>query len=204
LRQKTLKDQQDINKVLEFWFSDDPDNPMKHARSWWEKNSAFDARIKAQFESLILGALKGELDSWKSDVDGVLAFILVTDQFPRNAYRNQPESFSLDAIALKATLESIDRKMDEQCGPIQRWFMYMPLEHSENLEHQNTCVQLFESMTQEVEEAFKPAIVQAYHFAKLHQQVIEKYGRFPHRNAILGRSSTEEELAFLKQPNSGF
>jgi uncharacterized protein (DUF924 family) len=192
---------------LEFWFGRDPgDATAAEQRSslWWSKSPATDDEIRNRFEPLVLAAGAGDLDDWQTSIEGRLALILLTDQFPRNIYRDTPAAFQFDPMARKLCLEGLSSQADEKLRPIQRVFFYLPLEHSEDLAHQNQCVGLFRDLARSVPAELKPLFEGYVDFALRHQAIIERFGRFPHRNAILGRPSTPEEIDFLAQPNSSF
>ncbi|TWI62937.1 uncharacterized protein (DUF924 family) [Pseudoduganella lurida] len=187
--------------VLDFWFL--PIGVKGHNAQrpeWFRKDDAFDRQIFGQFGDAVEDALAGGLRHWDDEgTQGVLARILVLDQFARNVYRGTPKAFAGDVLALEAAL-AIDNSGASQTLPVvQRAFSYMPFEHSENLSMQQRSVILFDKLA-----ASSPGFESMLDFAKRHHDVIRKFGRFPHRNAILGRTSTPEELEFLQQPGSGF
>jgi uncharacterized protein (DUF924 family) len=193
--------------ILHFWFGDDSDDVVvagKQQALWWSKNPHTDTLIRTRFEPLVLAAEAGELDGWRATPEGLLALILLVDQFPRNIYRDTPDAFSFDPLARKLCLEALDTGADQQLRPIQRIFAYLPLEHSENLAHQQRCVELTTALALQVPEAWRTSFESFAGFAEKHRVIIERFGRFPHRNAILGRPSTDEELQFLQQPGSSF
>jgi uncharacterized protein (DUF924 family) len=179
--------------VLDFWFNQPPAN-------WFRKNAAFDADVRSRFGATIDVALEGGLRDWDEEgARGVLARILVLDQFTRNAWRETPTSFAGDALALAAAVGLVDSGADMTLSPVQRSFAYMPFEHAEDAAMQARAVALFGKLAAE-HEGFGDML----DFAHRHSKVIARFGRFPHRNAILGRSSTPDEAAFLTQPGSGF
>jgi uncharacterized protein (DUF924 family) len=193
--------------ILHFWFGDDSDDVVvagKQQALWWSKNPQTDALICTRFEPLVLAAAAGELDTWRATPESLLALILLTDQFPRNIYRDTPNAFRFDPLARKLCLEALDTGADQQLRPIQRIFAYLPLEHSESLAHQQRCVELTMALAQQVPESWHKSFEFFAGFAEKHRVIIERFGRFPHRNAILGRPSTDEELEFLQQPGSSF
>ena len=180
--------------VLAFWFGEGVDYGKRHKR-WFEKNAAVDAEVTARFSGL-----HGELAAsgeWLDPARACLARILVLDQFPRHIYRGRPEAFASDALALAAARHALERSYDRAL-PVERLFMYLPFEHSERLEDQDRACALCEPLR-----AF-PETDDAHRYALAHREVIRRFGRFPHRNAILGRENTPEELEFLKQPGSSF
>jgi len=148
-------------------------------------------------------AAAGEYDDWKQDAESALALLLLLDQFPRNLYRGNLRSFATDGKALALAQYIVDAQMDQRLIPAQRFFVYVPFEHSENSEDQQRCVDLMRQLN----EAFpdlEPGLKGGLDYAIRHQAVIERFGRFPHRNQVLGRISTPEEIEYLKQPGSGF
>jgi len=186
--------------VLDFWFLA-PDNPA-HGQSraeWFRKDDAFDAQIRERFGALIDTAINGGLRDWAATPRGALAQILLLDQFTRNVYRGTPRAFAGDAQALELAIALTQDGQDQQLEPTLRAFVYMPFEHAEDLVMQARAVELFQLLTQS-REGFESML----DYAQRHQEVIARFGRFPHRNAILGRDSTPEEAAFLLQPGSSF
>ncbi len=187
--------------VLDFWFlpAGHPDSGKPRAE-WFRKDDAFDGAIRARFGALIEQALAGGLRDWDAHgPTGVLARILVLDQFTRNAYRGTPASFAGDALALIAAQKLADGGELAALSPLYRWFAYMPFEHAEDARMQECAVALFEALAQQ-DSAYNDAL----DYARRHRDVIARFGRFPHRNPILGRTSTPEELAYLALPGSGF
>ncbi len=186
--------------VLDFWFLA-PDNPG-HGQSraeWFRKDDAFDAQIRERFGALIDTAIDGGLRDWAATPRGALAQILVLDQFTRNVYRGTPRAFAGDPQALALAVALTQNGQDQELEPTLRAFVYMPFEHAEDLAMQARAVELFQLLAQS-REGFESTL----DYAQRHQEVIARFGRFPHRNAILGRDSTPEELAFLQQPGSRF
>lgn len=186
--------------VLDFWFLA-PDNPA-HGQSraeWFRKDDAFDAQIRERFGALIDTALAGGLQDWAATPRSALAQILVLDQFTRNVYRGTPRAFAGDAQALELAIALVENGQDQELEPTLRSFVYMPFEHAEDLAMQARAVELFQLLTQS-REGFESML----DYAQRHQEVIARFGRFPHRNAILGRASTAEEETFLQQPGSSF
>ena len=187
--------------VLDFWFG--APGSAAHGqpqRAWFVKNDDFDATIRARFGAAIDAALAGGLREWDDEgPQGVLARILVLDQFTRNAHRDTPRSFEGDALALAAARQLVDSGADKALAPLQRAFVYMPFEHAEDAYMQERAVELFSVLAAEY-----PGFDDMLDYAHRHRGVIARFGRFPHRNAILGRASTPEEAAFLRQPGSRF
>jgi uncharacterized protein (DUF924 family) len=191
-----------LEEVLQFWFSDPQSEEaqyLKRRKVWFGKNPEFDQTIHRRFLTTYGQAASGELKAWQATPEGCLALILLLDQFPRNLFRGQPQSFATDPQALALTLRAIAQGFDQSLAPIQRIFIYLPLEHSENPDHQYQSVALLQQLT-----ANSPEFADVLDYAVRHQTVIDRFGRFPHRNAILGRASTAAELEFLTQPGSFF
>jgi len=185
--------------VLDFWFGDtDGLDPR-----WFKRSDAFDAEIAARFGAATQAALAGSLDGWADTTGGALALILLLDQFTRNMHRGTPAAFAGDARALALAQRLVATGEHLQLPPLRRWFAYMPLEHAEDLALQGQCVQLFEALAVHAG-PHQDALVGALDYARRHHDVIARFGRFPHRNAILGRVSSAEEAAFLQQPGSSF
>jgi uncharacterized protein (DUF924 family) len=186
--------------VLDFWYQpDDAGRWRDLAREeWFRKDAAFDAAIRERFGDLIARALAGGLGEWCVQPRGALARVLVLDQFTRNAFRDTPDAFAGDARALATAKAALAQGFDRGLAPVERWFLYMPFEHSEVLEDQSRAVALFEALAAET------GLDAPLEWARKHEAVIRRFGRFPHRNDILGRASTPEEAAFLQTPGSSF
>jgi len=188
-----------VKEILDFWFGKPEEAEYGKIRKFWfTKNPKFDQEVRSRFLSVYQQAAAGELDTWRTSPDSCLALIILLDQFPRNLFRSQPQAFASDPQALSLAQYAINQGFDQQLLPVQRWFIYMPFEHSENLEHQYQSVELFSSLKDD------PNCASGVDYAHRHLQVIERFGRFPHRNQILGRESTPEEIEFLQQPGSSF
>lgn len=193
--------------VIDYWFGHNPDDAAtakEQSSLWWSKNPVADTEIGDQFSSLVEAAETGNLDGWRSSIDGSLALILLTDQFPRNIYRDRPEAFRLDPLAREFCNEGLVSRADRKLRPIERVFLYLPLEHSEDSDDQHRCVALFRELAAAVSAKLRPTFDGFVDFALRHQVIIDRFGRFPHRNRILGRQSTHDELEFLMQPDSSF
>ena len=190
----------DAQAVLDFWFGA-PGSPTfgSDRAEWFRKDAAFDATIRARFGALIERGLRGELEDWSNAPASALAQVIVLDQFTRNAYRDTPRAFAGDARALAAARAMVGARQDEALAPFQRAFVYLPFEHAEGVEMQNEAVRLFTRLV-----ATAPDQASGLDYAQRHRAIIERFGRFPHRNRILGRQSTPEEEAFLLTPGSGF
>lgn len=172
--------------VLEFWFSD---AARPH---WFVPSEAFDARVRDVLGPLHAQAAAGQLDHWVRDPRGALALVILLDQVPRNIHRGSADAFATDALALRHARDAVD--LGRELGEDERVFLYLPFEHSESLADQDRCVTLMAALR-------NPMWLD---YAERHRQVIARFGRFPHRNATLGRDSTDEELEFLTQPGSSF
>lgn len=186
--------------VLDFWFGP-PDDPghLLSRRRWFEKDAAFDALIGARFGPLIERGLAGELMSWADETGSALAEIVVLDQFTRNLFRGTPRAFAGDGLALEAATRLVKSGADRTLSGVQRQFVYLPFEHAESMVAQHCSMALFEQLGRD-----EPALAGLLEWARRHHDIVARFGRFPHRNAILGRASTAEEIQFLAQPGSGF
>lgn len=175
-------------EVLDFWFQ-----PTTQAL-WFAKSSAFDQQLTQKFQVTLEQAHHNELWQWRNHAQGRLAEIIVLDQFSRNIYRDQPAAFAQDAQALALAQEAITLQLDQQLSPQQRCFIYMPFMHSESALIHEQAVQLFKQLGD----------AHSLDYELRHKKIIDRFGRYPHRNHILSRPSTAEELEFLNQPNSHF
>lgn len=197
------------DEVLQFWLgAARPSNSeaLQHKQQWFSKSDALDARIRQHFEPAVQAALHGGVQGWAQGAWETLARIILLDQFTRNIYRGTPQSFAGDPSALQLALGLCDGGQDQQLPAVVRVFVYLPLEHAEDPALQQRSVQLFAQLKDSHPE---PADLQAYlqgtwDYALRHEAVIARFGRFPHRNGILGRSNTPEEAAYLAQPGAGF
>lgn len=187
-------------EVLDFWFGAPAANGKLPTReAWFRKDPAFDARIRQRFGALIDVALHGELAGWATRPLPALAQIVVLDQFTRNARRDSAGMYAGDALALAAARALCRDGADRGLQGVQRQFVYLPFEHSEDLEDQRECLRLFAQLGRD-----EPGLADLLVWARKHHDIVARFGRFPHRNALLGRPSTAEEAEFLKQPGSGF
>ena len=191
--------QETVQEVLAFWFGD-PGSPErgKARAQWFRKDDAFDDEIRRRFGEAVEIALAGGLGEWCTNAEGSLARILLLDQFTRNIFRGTARAFAGDQRALATAEEAVARGFDRELTPRERWFMYMPFEHAENVKAQHRSLQLFGALAQELGDD-DPLV-----WARKHAEVIFRFGRYPHRNAILGRPSTPEEEAYLREPGAGF
>jgi uncharacterized protein (DUF924 family) len=187
-------------EVLDFWFGRPGEAQHLQTRpEWFRKDEAFDALIAQRFGALIEAGLRGELTSWSSQPLSALAQIVVLDQFTRNTRRGTAGMFAGDAQALATARALVARGDDLRLAGVQRQFVYLPFEHSETLADQLECLRLFERLSRD-----EPALAGLLEWAQKHHDIVARFGRFPHRNAALGRTSTADEIEFLKQPGSGF
>ena len=187
------------NQILDFWFGKpDEADYGKPRKVWFTKNPEFDQEVRSRFLIDYQQAAAGHLDDWKASPLGCLALIILLDQFPRNMFRGQPQTFATDPQALTYAQHTVAQGFDKELLPIQRCFVYLPFEHSENLAHQRQAIELFSTLKD------YPECASGVVYAHRHLKVIERFGRFPHRNEILGRETTPEEAEFLKQPGSSF
>ncbi len=193
--------------VLAFWFgpeAGDSKTAESQKKLWWSKDAVVDAEIRERFGALVAAAAGGAHREWAREPRGRLALILLFDQFPRNIYRDTPQAFAHDGLALRLALDGIAAEADRSLRAIERVFFYLPLEHAESPEMQERSVALFEGLRDSVAEADRSAFDGYLDFARRHRDIVQRFGRFPHRNLILGRASTAEETAFLQLPGSGF
>jgi len=191
----------DVNRIISFWF-----DGVDAGSKWFRRDEAFDAQIRDQFGGLVEQARASNLTMWTQQPRGTLALLLLLDQFPRNLFRESPLSFSSDAQATEIATQAIAEGYDREVPPIQQCFFYIPLMHDERLVSQVASVALFEALTHRCGQDKDPAEDQARRsmkFAMGHRDVIARFGRFPARNAALGRRSTTEEIEFLKENPSG-
>jgi uncharacterized protein (DUF924 family) len=185
--------------VLAFWFGwPDAADYGQYRNAWFVKDAAFDAAIRGRYLATWQRAAQGGLVDWSTSPRSTLALIVVMDQFPRNIFRGDARSFSTDSMALRTACNMVDAGLDADLLPVERSFVYLPFEHSEDPVMQDRSVRLFTELESH------PAAPQMLDYARRHRDVIARFGRFPHRNAALGRISTPEELAWLAQPGSGF
>jgi uncharacterized protein (DUF924 family) len=176
------------SEVLDFWFE------TLSEKDWYSKSDEMDLLIKDKFQETHSKAIAGELFSWRTSIKGRLAEIIVLDQFSRNMFRNSPKSFSSDAQALTLSQEAIASGLSNDLNPKERAFLFMPFMHSESLNIHEEAVKIFSV----------PGLEDSLEFEMMHKKIIEKFGRYPHRNNILNRESTQEEIDFLSQPGSSF
>jgi len=189
----------DFSPVLDFWFgaADSPDRGRARA-CWFRKSGDFDTQIRSGFLRLQERAAAGKLAKWERTPLAALALVVVLDQFPRNMFRGEARAFATDAQALRVARRMVERGFDRLLRPVERWFVYLPFEHAEDMAAQRRSVALFAGL------AADPDSAGTIDYARRHFDIIARFGRFPHRNALLGRESTPEETLFLSQPGSSF
>ena len=186
--------------VLSFWFEDatrSPEALQRRNAVWFRVDPAFDSTCAARFAALLEDAARDGLDSWAGSAHGRLALVLLLDQMPRNIHRGSPDAFMHDTQAAAHCVAGIESGQDRALHPIERTFLYMPLQHAEDLDLQRRSVEQFESLVAEADDAWRECLTENLRHAREHHDIIERFGRFPHRNRILGRESTEEELRYL-------
>jgi uncharacterized protein (DUF924 family) len=197
----------DPEEILRFWFGElDQLGRADQATQtrWWSKDPSLDAEIRQRFGSTHAAAARGELDAWLAAPRSRLAYIVVLDQFSRNMFRDTAGMFATDELALSAALTGIDIGLDKKLLLDERGMFYMPLMHSEELAIQERCIAAFVALANEVDGSARASMLSRVGFAERHRDIVKKFGRFPHRNALLGRASTPDELDFLSGPGSSF
>ncbi len=194
-------------EVLHYWFgdaADDADVIAAKGALWFRGGDAVDAEIRARFSRLCEQAAAGALEEWRATPQGCLALVILIDQFSRNLFRGDARAFAHDAQARAWVTEGLQAGVDRALRPIERVFFYLPLEHSESLADQDRSVALFAALRDAVPASLRAAFDGYLDYAERHRDVIARFGRFPHRNAALGRTSTADEADYLRQPGAGF
>jgi uncharacterized protein (DUF924 family) len=191
-------------EVLGFWFGQPPDPILNPASArprerWFSGDAGFDEECRRRFLDAHEAAASGALGAWCDEPRSCLALVLLLDQFPRNLFRGTPRAFATDALAREVSQLALARGLDLALPPVWRWFLYLPFEHSEEVHDQRLAVALFEMLALYHRDSREPL-----DYARRHREVIERFGRFPHRNVALGRPSTPEEERFLQEPGSHF
>ena len=195
------------NEVVSFWFRDATRSPEAFERRspiWFNAEPAFDRECATRFAASLDDAARGALDGWADTAPGRLALVILLDQVPRNTHRGSPAAFAHDAQAAAHCVAGIESGQDCSLHPVERIFLYMPLQHAEDLDLQRRSVARFESLAAEVDDAWRGHFIENAHYARLHRDIVERFGRFPHRNRVLGRESTEEELSYLAEGAPSF
>jgi len=196
-----------IDAILSFWFKEQELSAPQIDRRmdiWFGEDAVFDAEIKETFANDIELACEGKLNHWAAKPEGRLALILLIDQFRRNIFRNTAEAFSKDKLALRLCVEGAMEKKDKSLTPIQRVFFYMPLQHAESAKVQAKAVALYNRLAESVSPTMRETFLTCAQFAELHKDIIDQFGRFPHRNKLLGRANTREEEEFLAGDSPDF
>jgi uncharacterized protein (DUF924 family) len=187
------------DEILDFWFGREGEEGYgKFREVWFTKDPGFDREVRDRFEGAYEEATAGKLDHWKDEAWSCLALIILLDQFPRNMFRGDPKTYATDDKALEAARHAVEHAYDRELPPYGRLFVYLPFEHSEDLEDQRFSVEFFRGLAAEM------GSEDLLGYAVRHLEIIERFGRFPHRNEILERATTPEEAEFLREPDSSF
>jgi len=197
----------ETEQVLAFWFGAcGADGSLDNAKQkmWFGDGRKYDAQIRERFGDLHARASAGELDAWTTTLPGKMALVIVLDQLSRHIHRATPAAFAQDPAAQRIVTAALDGREDRGLIPAQRAFFYMPLEHAEDIELQRLGVRCFDGLARTVDAQFRKEYDSFLDYAQRHLEIIRRFKRFPHRNAILGRTSTPQEIEFLKQPGSSF
>jgi uncharacterized protein (DUF924 family) len=184
--------------ILDYWFGDGSDTARRHRELWFAGSRRVDAEVAALFLGDVERAERGELEHWQADARSCLALVVVLDQFPLMIFRNEARGYRDGELALPVARHMHAKGFDQGLSPPEKLFAWLPFEHSEELADQDLAVELFATLRD------APGMASAYEFALKHREVIQRFGRFPHRNRALGRASTPEETAYLRQPGAGF
>jgi uncharacterized protein (DUF924 family) len=203
----TDEDQARIDTILSFWFKEQELSAPQIDRrmeTWFSEDAVFDHEIEKEFADDVDAASAGKLDYWAAQSDGRLALIILIDQFRRNIYRGTPEAFSKDRLALKLCVEGAMEKKDKGLSLIQRVFFYMPLQHAESRKVQAKSVELYDRLAEAVSPTYRETFLTIAQFAELHKDIIDRFGRFPHRNQLLNRENTAEENEYLASDSPDF
>ena len=188
------------DSVLSFWFEDAAKSPealRRRGAVWFRSDPAFDGECTTRFAAMLEDAARGALVDWAGTPHGRLALVILLDQMPRNIHRGSPAAFMRDTQAAAHCIAGIESGQDRLLDPVERTFLYMPLQHAEDLDLQRQSVEQFESLAAEAGDAWRDNFAENVLYAREHHDIIERFGRFPHRNRILGRESTAEELSYL-------
>lgn len=193
--------------ILDFWFghdSDDPERLRHHYDRWFHADPAFDATISERYGATVADAAAGKLADWSNTARGTLALIVLLDQFPRNIHRGTAAAFACDPLALAYCHGGLERGFDSELKPVERSFFYLPLEHAETIEEQTASIAAYTRLLDEAPAAFRDFAQRNLDYAVEHRELIERFGRFPHRNDLLGRRSSAAERAFLATTTNRF
>ena len=189
-------------EILEYWFGPEGSEPGARADLWWgmvEDVEAVDREIEERFGEAVEEALDGGFAEWREEPESCLAYVLLLDQFPRHIYRGRPGAFSGGELAVEAVRQAIEAGLDEQLDVPQRIFLYMPLMHAEERKLQRESVRLYERLAERAPEETREMAEGSLKHAREHAEIVEEFGRYPHRNAVLGRESSPAEEAFLEE-----
>jgi len=203
----TDEDQARITSILSFWFKEQELTAPQIDRRmemWFSEDAVFDHEIEKEFADDVSAACEGDLDHWAAEPEGRLALIILIDQFRRNIYRKSAKAFSKDKLALKLCVEGAMQEKDRGLTPIQRVFFYMPLQHAESRRVQAKSVELFNRLAELVSPTYRETFLTVAQFAELHKDIVDQFGRFPHRNKLLGRENTAEEDEYLSADSPDF
>ena len=203
----TDEDQARIDSILSFWFKEQElTAPQIDHRMdmWFSEDPVFDHEIEKEFADDVSAACEGNLDHWAAESRGRMALIILIDQFRRNIYRNSAKAFSKDKLALKLCVEGAMAKIDRGLTPIQRVFFYMPLQHAESRKVQAKSVELYNRLAELVSPTYRETFLTVVQFAELHKDIVDQFGRFPHRNELIGRENTAEEAEYLSGDSPDF
>jgi uncharacterized protein (DUF924 family) len=195
------------NEVLEFWFGvalDDPQALHERNRAWFTADPAFDAEVRGRFDTLVERARAGDLRHWGDSARTSLALVVTLDQFPRNIHRGTPEAFSCDGLALAACTAGLERGFDRALHPVEALFYYLPLQHAEDAAAQARSCALCDALVERTPGPLRDFVAQCAGYAHLHREIVERFGRFPHRNTLLGRTATAAETAWLAEGGQTF
>lgn len=203
----TDEDQSRIEAILSFWFKEQELSAPQIDRRmdiWFSEDAVLDHQIEKDFGDDVVAACEGKLDHWGNEAHGRLALIILIDQFRRNIFRGTAEAFSKDKLALKLCVEGAMDNKDRGLTPIQRVFFYMPLQHAESKKVQAKSVELYNRLAEAVSPTYRETFLTVAQFAELHKDIVDQFGRFPHRNALLGRENTAEEAEYLANDSPDF
>lgn len=193
--------------VLRFWFGEPDSDPLASAPKWWKKDTAFDADVRERFGDALERGVRGELADWRTTPRGRLALVILFDQLSRNMFRGTPRSFAQDALAREVADEALAAGDDETLGLVLAGFLLMPFMHAEDLPAQKRCIEGFERLRDVcplADAKVRQDLEKSLNYAQMHAKIIERFGRFPHRNDLLGRTATNDEATFLEEPGSSF
>jgi uncharacterized protein (DUF924 family) len=203
----TDDDQSRIEFILSFWFREQALSAPQIDRRmeiWFSEDAVFDHEIEKEFSDDVVAACDGKLDHWAAEPHGRLALIILIDQFRRNIHRGSAAAFSKDKLALKLCVEGAMQKKDKGLTPIERVFFYMPLQHAESKKVQAKSLELYNRLAEAVSPTYRETFLTCAQFAELHKDIVDQFGRFPHRNALLGRANTAEESEYLAGDSPDF